>query len=244
MKNKVAVITGASRGIGAATAGRFAAGGFNLALSCRAGIDDLEALAQDLETRFGVTCLTFQGDMGLSPDVDSFFQKIRESLGTPSVLVNNAGISRFGLIAGTSLSDWNEIMRVNATSVFLCTKAVLPMMLHEKSGSIINVSSVWGGAGASCEAAYSASKGAVDAFTRAAAKELAPSGISVNAVAPGCIDTDMNAYLSAAERAGLEEEIPAGRFGLPSEAASLIYDIALQSPYLTGQIIKLDGGWI
>lgn len=135
-------------------------------------------------------------------------------------------------------------MRTNVTSAFLCARAAIPYMLRRKSGSIINVSSVWGCVGASCEAAYSASKGAVNALTRALAKELAPSGIAVNAVACGAVDTDMNACFSPEERQEIAEEIPAGRFALPSEAADLIYTLAERPSYLTGQIIRLDGGWI
>ena len=127
---------------------------------------------------------------------------------------------------------------------FLCTRQALPYMLKQKSGSIINISSVWGCVGASCETAYSASKGAVNALTMALAKELAPSGIAVNAIACGAMDTDMNACFSREERAAIAEEIPAGRFGTPKEVADLTFSLACQTSYLTGQIIRLDGGWI
>ena len=243
MKNKSAIITGASRGIGAAAAEQFARGGFDLALSCIHSKEKLDALAKSLRSRYGVSCLTYMGDMGQEFDAADFIAYAAEAFGAPSVLVNNAGISKIGLLSDTSLSDWEEIMRTNVTSVFLCTKAVLPYMLHEKSGSIINVSSVWGSVGASCEAAYSASKGAVDAFTKAMAKELAPSGIAVNAAAFGAFDTDMNSHFSKDELAAIAEEIPSSRLGTPKEAAQLIYSIAMQPPYLTGQVIRMDGGW-
>lgn len=244
MKQKCAVITGASRGIGAAAAERFAAGGWNLALSCVRSRETLEELARRLHAKWGITCLTYMGDMGREEAVREFFGRIEESFGDAGVLVNNAGISRVGLLEEMSLEEWEEVMRTNVTSAFLCARAAIPFMLRRKSGSIINVSSVWGCVGASCEAAYSASKGAVNALTRALAKELAPSGIAVNAVACGAVDTDMNACFSPEERQEIAEEIPAGRFALPSEAADLIYTLAERPSYLTGQIIRLDGGWI
>ena len=244
MKTKCAVITGASRGIGAAVAERFAAGGWSLALSCRRSSERLEELAARLRREYGVQCLTYTGDMGDEACVREFFRQAEEVFGGADVLVNNAGISRVGLLQDIPLSDWEELMRTNVTSVFLCTRAALPFMIHQKSGSVINISSVWGCVGASCEAAYSASKGAVNAFTQAMAKELAPSGVAVNAVACGAIDTEMNACFTTEEREAIAEEIPAGRFGLPAEAAELVWALAAQSPYLTGQIIRLDGGWI
>ena len=244
MKAKCAVITGASRGIGAAVAERFAAGGWSLALSCRRSAERLEELAARLRREYGVQCLTYTGDMGDEACVREFFCQAEEVFGGADVLVNNAGISRVGLLQDMPLSDWEELMRTNVTSVFLCTRAALPFMIHQKSGSVINISSVWGCVGASCEAAYSASKGAVNAFTQAMAKELAPSGVAVNAVACGAIDTEMNACFTTEEREAIAEEIPAGRFGLPAEAAELVWALAAQSPYLTGQIIRLDGGWI
>ena len=244
MKTKCAVITGASRGIGAAVAERFAAGGWSLALSCRRSSERLEELAARLRREYGVQCLTYAGDMGDEACVREFFRQAEEVFGGADVLVNNAGISRVGLLQDIPLSDWEELMRTNVTSVFLCTRAALPFMIHQKSGSVINISSVWGCVGASCEAAYSASKGAVNAFTQAMAKELAPSGVAVNAVACGAIDTEMNACFTTEEREAIAEEIPAGRFGLPAEAAELVWALAAQSPYLTGQIIRLDGGWI
>ncbi len=244
MKQKCAVITGASRGIGAAAAERFAAGGWNLALSCVRSSDRLEELAGRFHADWGVTCLTYTGDMGREEPVREFFGRIEETFGGVDVLVNNAGISRVGLLEEMPLEEWEEVLRTNVTSVFLCSKAAIPFMLHKKSGAIINVSSVWGCVGASCEAAYSASKGAVNALTQALAKELAPSGIAVNAVACGAVDTDMNACFSPEERQEIAGEIPAGRFALPSEAADLIYTLAERPSYLTGQIIRLDGGWI
>ena len=244
MKQHTALITGASRGIGAAIAGKFASEGWNLALTCMRSGEQLEALAGKLHSCYGITCLPFVGDMGNEADVLSCFHQIETCFGGVDTLVNNAGISRAGLFTELSLKDWEEVMRINSTSVFLCTRQALPYMLRRKSGSILNISSVWGCVGASCETAYSASKGAVNAFTRALAKELAPSHISVNAIACGAIDTDMNACFTDEEKAAIAEEIPAGRFGTPGEVAELAFSLVLQTPYLTGQIVKLDGGWI
>ncbi len=244
MKQRTAMITGASRGIGAAIAERFASEGWNLVLTCIHSRERLKELAGKLHDSYGVTCLTFVGDMGKEQNVLDCFCQIENCLGGVDVLVNNAGISHVGLFSELSLKDWERVMETNSTSVFLCIRQALPYMLKQKSGSIINISSVWGCVGASCETAYSASKGAVNALTMALAKELAPSGIAVNAIACGAIDTDMNACFTEEEKALIAAEIPAGRFGTPKEAAALVFSVACQSTYLTGQIIRLDGGWI
>ena len=139
--------------------------------------------------------------------------------------------------------DWNRVISSNLTSVFNCCSLAIPMMLKKKSGKIINISSVWGNVGASCEVAYSASKGGMNAFTKALAKELAPSNIQVNAIACGAIDTEMNQFLSEDDRLSLIEEIPANRLGQANEVAEFAYQLATASAYLTGQIISLDGGW-
>ena len=140
--------------------------------------------------------------------------------------------------------DWEDILHSNLSSAFYCSRAALPYMISQKSGKIINISSMWGRVGASCEAAYSASKAGLNGLTMALAKELAPSNIQVNAIACGVIDTAMNAGFSEKERQALREQVPAGRFGTPEETAELVYDLAENHPYLTGQIIGLDGGMI
>ena len=159
------------------------------------------------------------------------------------IVVNNAGISHIGLLGDMTIEEWNHIISVNLTSVFSTSKLAIPHMLHQKSGKIINISSIWGNVGASCEVAYSACKGGINAFTRALAKELAPSNIQVNALACGAINTQMNDFLDEAERAALLEEIPAGRMGEASEAAEMIRLLAEAPAYLTGQVIAFDGGW-
>lgn len=243
MKAKHVLVTGASRGIGRAVALAFAKDGWNVAVSCRHNSPQLESLQAEIENT-GVTFLSFIGDMGIEKDVCEMFHRIRESFGTLDVLINNAGISHIGLLQDMSLAQWDAVINTNLTSVFLCCKEAVPMMLANQSGTIINISSVWGSAGASMETAYSASKGGMNSFTKALAKELAPSGIPVNAIACGVIDTSMNGFLSPEEKHSLIEEIPAGRMGSPADVAELALALAGSPRYLTGQIITLDGGWI
>ena len=238
--SRKALITGASRGIGRAIAIEFARAGYDLTLCCIRNIESLEHLAKDLEDTYKMKCEAFQADVSDPAAVRELFSKIDP----PSVLINNAGISYVGLITDMSDEDWAHTIDTNLSSVFYMCRAAIPHMLSEFSGKIINVSSVWGESGASMEVAYSASKGGLDAFTKALAKELAPSGISVNAVACGLIDTDMNSRLSDEELAEVVADIPADRIGKPTEVASVVLSLAEATNYLTGQIIKVDGGWI
>ncbi|MBO4890266.1 MAG: SDR family oxidoreductase [Lachnospiraceae bacterium] len=238
--NKNALITGASRGIGRAIAIEFARAGYDLTLCCIKNIESLEHLAKDLADTYRVKCVAYRADVSDPAAVKELFAKIDP----PSVLINNAGISYVGLVTDMSDEDWMKTLNTNLSSVFYMCRAAIPHMLSEFSGKIINVSSVWGESGASMEVAYSASKGGLDAFTKALAKELAPSGISVNAVACGLIDTDMNSRLSDEELAEVVADIPADRIGKPAEVASVILSLAESTNYLTGQIIKVDGGWM
>ena len=169
---------------------------------------------------------------------------IKKECGCTAVRVNNAGISYIGLLQDMKPEDWDRIVRTNLTSVFNCCKLALPDMISAKRGKIINISSVWGVAGASCEVAYPATKGGINAFTRALAKEVGPSNIQVNAIACGAIDTEMNKWMSEDDLISLVDEIPAGRLGKAEEVADLAYHLAYKSNYLTGQVIGLDGGWI
>lgn len=240
---KTALITGASRGIGAAIARRFAAAGYDLSLCCLKSEDALLALADELRKTTHVQILTKTGDVGDAAFVSGLVQNTLDRFGQIDVLVNNAGISYIGLLTDMEYSDWERLVATDLTSVFLTCRYTVPAMVHEKSGHILNISSVWGTAGASCEVAYSACKGGVHAFTRALGKELAPSNITVNAIACGVIDTDMNRCFSDEERAALVEEIPAGRMGTPDEVAELALSIVETGSYLNGQIITLDGAW-
>lgn len=241
---KTVLITGASRGIGRAIALSFGAAGYNLVITCSKTKTALLDLAYLLEKDYHVDVLTSIGDVSDFSYLEHLFCEIKERFGSVDVLVNNAGISHLGLLSDMSIDEWNHIVATNLTSVFATSKLAIPDMVAKKSGKIINISSVWGNVGASCEVAYSSCKGGVNSFTRALAKELAPSNIQVNAIACGCIDTQMNSCFSDEERFELEEEIPAGRFGRPEEVGHLAVQIATENSYLTGQIITLDGGWI
>lgn len=244
MKSKTVLITGASRGIGKAIATAFAENGCNVVITCKNNKEQLEQLKEELEARFHISCLAFVGDMGSLQTVTELFRQIEARFSGIDMLINNAGISKIGLLSDMMESEWDEIVTSNLKSVFCCSKSAIPYMVRRQAGKIINISSVWGITGASCEAAYSATKGGINALTRALAKELAPSHIQVNAIACGAIDTEMNQFLDAEERRQLMEEIPAGRFGAPEEVAALALQLCTGNSYLTGQIIALDGGWI
>lgn len=239
-QKKYALITGASRGIGRAIAKAFAAAGYDLYLTCIHSEQMLLDYCRELSETYGIRAIAFCGDMGDFETVQSLFADIRHL----DVLVNNAGISHIGLLSDMTPREWRRLMSTNLDACFYTCKLAVPLMVHEKRGRIINISSIWGNVGASCEVAYSACKGGLNAFTRALAKELAPSNIQVNAIACGVIDTEMNACFSDEERKALEDEIPAGRFGTPDEVAALAVQLATGNEYLTGQIITLDGGFI
>lgn len=243
MAKKTVLVTGASRGIGKAIAVKFASKGYNVAISCLHNRELLMQSKRDIEA-FQASCLAFLGDMGDWNTCQSMFEGIKKEFGSVDVLVNNAGISYIGLLQDMKPEDWDRIVRTNLTSVFNCCKLALPDMISAKRGKIINISSVWGVAGASCEVAYSATKGGINAFTRALSKEVGPSNIQVNAIACGAIDTEMNKWMSEDDLISLVDEIPAGRLGKAEEVADLAYHLAYKSNYLTGQVIGLDGGWI
>ena len=243
MAHKTVLITGASRGIGRAIAQIFAEAGWSVGICCKKNIAELSEVKKYIEAT-GSQCFDFIGDMGCYEEAQKFITEARRVLGPIDCLVNNAGISHIGLLSDMHAEEWNEIIQTNLTSVFNCCKQVIPDMVARQSGSIINISSVWGSCGASCEVAYSASKGGMNAFTKALAKELAPSRITVNAIACGAIDTEMNQFLSEEVRDQLIDEIPACRMGTPEEVGRLALQLAGKHSYLTGQIITLDGGWI
>lgn len=243
MTDKYGIVTGASRGIGRAIAERMATEKVNLALCCEKNIDSLNDLAKELRRRYQITVYTYQTDVGDPASVKRMADDIREHFSQVDYLVNNAGISYVGLLTDMSADEWNRLISINLSGIFYMMKAFLPSMIHRKSGSILNVSSMWGTAGASCEAAYSASKGGVNLLTKAMAKELAPSGITVNAIAPGCVDTDMNSIFSEEEKKDLCEEIPIGRFAEPAEIAEAAWSL-MNLSYVTGQILGADGGFL
>lgn len=236
---KYALVTGASRGIGRAVAEALAKEGYHLYLVCRQSAEQLTTLANYLSEAHGICCVPIMADMGNPDDVAHIFTQINAL----DVLVNNAGISYVGLLHEMSVDDWRRVMQTNLDSVFYTSRLAVPLMLRKHCGRIINISSVWGSVGASMETAYSASKGGVNSFTKALAKELAPSGIQVNAIACGVIDTDMNRCFTAEDMESLRSEIPADRIGQPEEVAQMTVSLIHAPDYLTGQVITLDGGW-
>lgn len=242
MKSKTAVVTGASRGIGKAIATRLAKEGYNLILNCKENKELLNKLAEDLSLKHKIVCRMVVGDIGLLSTAEQI-KKAALEFSSIDVLVHNAGISKVGLITELSDNEWQEVINTNLSSCFYLTKELTPSMINQKQGKILFISSVWGEHGASCEVAYSASKGGVNSFTKALAKELAPSGIAVNALACGMIDTDMNKAFSPEEKQAIIDEIPAGKIATPDEVANMA-ELILKAPdYLTGQIITFDGGW-
>ncbi len=241
---KTALITGASHGIGKAIAQYLASHGIRLFLNCRSSKEELIKYAADLTENYQIPCTPLFYDISDYEQVHAMFDEIHAIHETVDLLINNAGVSHIGLLQDMDIQDWNRVINTNLTSVFSCCKYAIPDMLSKKEGKIINISSMWGLSGASCEVAYSASKGGLNLFTQALAKELAPSNIQVNAVACGVIDTRMNACFDEEERAELENEIPAGRFAAPEEVAEFVYQLITAPTYLTGQIIPFDGGYL
>lgn len=243
---KTIIITGASAGVGKACALKLSSEYEYVALCSRNHDRGLEEVKGAILSASNISPQVelFSGDVSDFDFVYAMVEKVYRQTGSIDALINNAGISRVGLLMDMSIEEWNEIVSINLTSVFNTCKCVIPHMVHVKSGKIINISSVWGNAGASCEVAYSATKGGINSFTRALAKELAPSNISVNAVALGAIDTRMNSNLSEEDKLGLCEEIPAGRMASPEEAAEFISTILKSPGYFTGEVIKFDGAWI
>lgn len=235
----LALITGASRGIGKAIAVKLASQGYHLILTCKTSYPALLLLKEELENCYGITCVTKQCDVKDASAVQSLFIEISDI----DVVINNAGISYVGLLQDMTEDEWNDVINTNLSASFYTSKYAIPHMLKKHSGHIINISSVWGNVGAATEVAYSASKGGMNAFTRALAKELAPSKIRVNAIACGYIDTDMNSHLSPEDIQELTDEIPSGRPGTPEEVAEAVWNILNMPSYYTGQILTLDGSW-
>lgn len=244
MNKKTVLVTGASRGIGRAIALAFAKNGYHVFLNCNHSLTELDKVRAEIEASPDGSCDMVVGDVGNPNAVHEMFKKIYKKCDSLDVLVNNAGIAHIGLLTDMSDKEWNRMIQTNLSSVFYCCRAAVPKMVSKKSGKIINISSMWGTSGASCEVAYSATKSGVHGLTKALAKELAPSNIQVNAIACGVIDTTMNQQLSDEEKLILKTEIPAGRFGTPEEVADMAVQLANSPDYLTGQIIGFDGGFI
>lgn len=241
LKGKNVLITGSSRGIGKAIALAFAQAGCNIMLNASTSSEELMKTQEELKKAgfFSYACLTDVSDYQRCKEM---FDTIYSIYGNIDILINNAGISHLGLFTDMTPDDWNRLIDVNFKSVLNCTHLALPKMISRKSGNIINISSIWGERGASCEAVYSATKGAINAFTKAMAKELGPSEIRVNAISCGVIETKMNSCFTEEERAVLTDEISLMRFGKPEEIAKVALFLARDdSSFITGQIITADG---
>lgn len=241
---KTVLITGASRGIGRAAAEAFAKAGYDVAVNYNKSAEAAETLCRELE-KYSVKALPFQADVADKKAVNAMTNEIEKKLGGVSVLVNNAGIAEQALFTDITEKMWDRMFAVNVKGAYNCTQAVLPKMIHEKYGRIINISSMWGISGASCEVHYSAAKAALIGFTKALAKEVGLSGITVNCVAPGVIDTDMNGHLSPETISELKEETPLNRIGAPRDVAETVLFLASEkASFITGQTISVDGGFI
>ena len=239
---KTILITGSSRGIGRETALCFAKEGWNVIIHGFHHPEKLNSLKGEI-LNYNVSCLSFCGDISHPDFVDHMIKESLSVFPTIDCLVNNAGISQVGLFTDATMDDWNLMINTNLTSVFTTCKNIIPHMLHRHKGKVINISSIWGDAGASCEVLYSTTKGGINAFTKALAKEVAASNIQVNAIAFGMIDTEMNAEFDEEDLALIKEEIPADYIASPKEAAQMIYHVATAPDYMTGQIITFSGGW-
>lgn len=238
------LVTGGDRGIGAAIAERFASVGMNVVIHYMQSHEAANDTARRC-MKTGAKVLTATADLRSKEQILRLQEKLDHHEMTPDIIVNNAGVSHYGMLSDVSEELWEDVMNINLKGSFLISQQFMKPMIRQKYGRIINVSSIWGISGSSCEVLYSTTKGGINAFTKALAKELAPSGVTVNAVAPGAVDTLMMANFDSQEKAAIENEIPAGRFAQPNEIASLVYFLALpESGYITGQIISPNGGWL
>ena len=236
--NKVVVVTGGSRGIGAEIVKFLAKLDYKVVLN----YNKSESYAQDVKKELNNVEI-FKADVSKKEEANALIDFAIKKYGKIDVLINNAGIAQTKLFTEITDEDWKNIIDTNLNSAFYCSREAVKNMIHNKSGLIINISSIWGITGASCEVAYSTSKAAINGFTKALAKELGPSNIRVNAIAPGIINTAMNSYLSKDELKNIKEEIPLEKIGDPVDIAKCVKWL-IEDNYTTGQIISINGGWI
>lgn len=241
MNNKTVVISGASGGIGIAISKAFYNEGYNIVLLYNKN-------KKVLEDEFSLNdkrVLMLKGDLSKESDVLKIKEEVYSSFNTVDIIVNNAGVSLVKFFDETTCEEWDNVFDVNVKSAFMLTKAFLPGMINKKSGNIINISSMWGISGASMEVCYSASKAALIGMSKALAKEVGPSGINVNVVAPGVIDTKMNNHLSKEDMESLIEETPINRIGTPEDVANAVLFLCdKKASFITGEVISVDGGFI
>lgn len=241
---KTVLITGASRGIGAATARLFAQKGWAVAVNYRNSREAAEGLVSEIRKNGG-TALAIPADVGDPEQVEALFRTAERELGQIEALVNNAGIAQQKLFTDLTDEDWDELFRVDVKGVFLCCRRALPAMIRRHRGVIVNISSMWGQVGASCEVHYSAAKAAVICLTRALAKEVGPSGIRVNCIAPGVIQTEMNGNLTPETLEALKEETPLELLGDPADVAKAAWFLTSEdSAFITGQVLGVNGGMV
>lgn len=242
---KVALVTGAARGIGKEIALNLAENGYNISINYRTKTTDLDELKKEIETNYAVKCCLVQGDVANFEDCEKFVEETVQELGKIDILVNNAGITKDGLLMRMSKEDFTSVIDVNLVGTFNVTRNVIPLMIKQKSGRIINISSVVGVSGNSGQTNYSASKAGIIGFTKSLAKEVSSRNILVNAVAPGFISTDMTKVLSEAIKENINTQIPLKRMGSAKDIANVVKFLASEeSSYITGQVINVDGGML
>ncbi len=236
---KTVLITGASRGIGCAMVKLFSERGYSVAFTYKKS----DEAAKELSEQTGA--LAIKADSSVEADVVRAVKTVEDKLGNVDILINNAAVSSFALFTDITLDEWNEIFSVNVNGAFMYSKAVLPSMISRKYGRIINISSVWGITGSSCEVHYSATKAAIIGMTKALAKEVGPSGITVNCIAPGVIDTEMNSKLSDEDMRQLSDDTPLMRIGKPQEiAAAALFLAGDEASFITGEVLNVSGGYV
>lgn len=238
---KVAIVTGASRGIGREIAKELALKGIKVIANYNRSEKEAQNLKEELQNQ-GINVDIFKADVSKREDGHNLVEFAIQKYGKIDILINNAGISEYKLFTDETDEDWNRVINTNLYSAFMMAQEVIPNMIHNKSGCIINISSIWGQVGASLEVIYSVSKAGIDGLTKSLAKELGPSNIRVNSIAPGIIDTDMNKNFSKEDIKGIEEEIPLNRIGKPKDIAKCV-NWLIEDTYTTGQVISINGGW-